>query len=391
MEPEAGNFGLQDGAAVVALLTLLYSVIVGTLSYFMALDAVLFCMLCVVAATMVASEALEKKHPAAPTLFLLGLLVVLFAFSTGVTNYHHNYGPYLDAKSGQEYRYLRASSSARAHSDGGIVSFARDTLVDTTRSVGLLSQGVTYCVAPVLDVDTEQPMDTLSVPSSLPQEIQFWAIGLDCCGARGYFACDDAQVVGARSAFVYHAPDDSLESSLFAPSSHYDEFLRAVEAAKAMYNLAGTREPVLVRWVLSPQQVLEDEFHASLYLWWGTTLAVAIVSMLVWIPAKNYYHMKMRDAYEAVKETKIQAAARAYMAANSRGSSTRGRSPGRPEQDPFLMGNPGSKTGQPANIGTKTSSPSSSPPAQSSSPSPGPTPSPAKSDGFSMSALFASE
>jgi len=40
--------------------------------------------------------------------------------------------------------------------------------------------GHTYCVAPILSADAEKA--------------EFWAVGVDCCGARASFMCDDAAV-----------------------------------------------------------------------------------------------------------------------------------------------------------------------------------------------------
>lgn len=331
-DPDQNNFGLQNGAETVFGLTLMYGVVCGTLSYFLSLTAVLFCILCVVAAAMTASEALEKKHPAAWALYMLGGILAVLAFSIGITNYHTFYAPYVDAKMGQEYHALRASSSARAHRDGGLLNFEQKTLVDSTRSLGLLSHGTSYCVAPVLDVDTEQAVSSSpSSPSLLPHKIQFWAVGMDCCGARGYFACDDSTVVGARKAFVYHRAEDRLESKLFEPNSHYDEFLRAVEAAKALYGITSATEPVLVRWVRNPREILAQELHASLYLWLGSTLAVGVLCVFVWIPISNFWHQKLSRAYTQQKLAKIEAA-RAAAAAKAKAAAAK-----RPKEDPNLV------------------------------------------------------
>eukprot|EP00929_Paragymnodinium_shiwhaense_P040120 TRINITY_DN2096_c0_g2_i1.p1 TRINITY_DN2096_c0_g2~~TRINITY_DN2096_c0_g2_i1.p1 ORF type:complete len:353 (-),score=22.42 TRINITY_DN2096_c0_g2_i1:188-1246(-) len=300
-DPDENKFGISDSVCNILGFTLLYVVVCGALSYRLSISAFFFCVLFVLAAAMLSSESLERGHPASWSLYLIGGIWSVLACSVGVVNYHTFYAPYLEAVKGQEYGDLSANSIARAHADGGILHFDDSTLVDSTRSLGLLSHGVSYCVAPVLDMTSERLSPAGAPSSTLPLQIQFWAIGVDCCAARGYFSCDDAAAASARSAFVVHRLEDSMESDMFAPRSHYDEFRRAVDAATALYGLSSAEDPVLVRWVNFPRKILANELRSSVYLWLGSTLGVLIASALIWLPIHNYWQQKLENAYMQAK------------------------------------------------------------------------------------------
>jgi len=170
----------------------------------------------------------------------LGLLCILAlcnAILVGLYNYHTHMYHYWAYDEGRIYTNVLPSEPSAAHADAGKMVFASSARVDTSRALGYKA-GSTYCVAPILDeVQTNR--------------VEYWAAGIDCCPARGDFACDDAWNPAAKSAVVLVDSD-----GLFA--SKREEFLKAVKQARSVFNLIGPVEPLLLRWVVDPQQIQDD-------------------------------------------------------------------------------------------------------------------------------------
>ena len=81
--------------------------------------------------------------------------------------------------------------------DAGIVNFAVGSGVDASRSIGFQSaaDGAVICLAPIVDA------------SMKPQTpVNVFAYGINCCGWRGNFHCDDALKPSARYGLVRPDP-----------------------------------------------------------------------------------------------------------------------------------------------------------------------------------------
>mmetsp|Transcript_74183 Transcript_74183/g.143592 ORF Transcript_74183/g.143592 Transcript_74183/m.143592 type:complete len:391 (+) Transcript_74183:133-1305(+) len=117
----------------------------------------------------------------------------LVGFMFGLAAYYTSLLPYLRYMDAEKHTNVAASEHALRFADTGMVTFSPGTTVDVTRSVGYMSAraGAKMCVAPVVDVSmgAEDP-------------INFYAVGVNCCGWRGSFECDDAGVPQARSALL---------------------------------------------------------------------------------------------------------------------------------------------------------------------------------------------
>lgn len=132
---------------------------------------------------------------------------------------------------GRTYSDILASSRAAAYADAGALQFADTSTVDASRSVGF-QDGRTYCAAPVVDSGDEQT-----------QTIGFWAVGLDCCNARGDFLCGDAGDKEANGGVVL--AEGSLDRTM-------QGFLRAVNQSVAVSGLILEDHPLLIQWAKDP-------------------------------------------------------------------------------------------------------------------------------------------
>lgn len=129
------------------------------------------------------------------------------------------------------YADLVPSTTAAAVSDGGKLVFSSSSYVDTALSVGYITErGNTYCAAPV------------RYPAQ-GKQIQFWAVGIDCCSTAGEFTCDSAQDSKAKAGIVM------FDNVGYFSSSSFDEYNKAKLKAEAYYSLFSTENPGYVRWV----------------------------------------------------------------------------------------------------------------------------------------------
>lgn len=139
-------------------------------------------------------------------------------------------------ESRRAYVNVRPEEPAEAHSDASWLFFSEDAHVDQDLSMGYMDGGTTYCVAPVLgDHDLE--------------EVQYWAVGEECCNPRGGFQCDDAADASVRSGLVI------LNASPL--HSKLGVYKNAVEEAEAAFGFKPKKasEPLLLRWVTDPEAV----------------------------------------------------------------------------------------------------------------------------------------
>merc|ERR1719191_456732 len=114
---------------------------------------------------------------------LAGAVIGLYAFDTYqiFTDYYSN---------SRTYTNVVPSEPSASRSDAGKITFTSETHVDGTKSVGYAGPGgVPYCAAPIAD-NVETP------------RIEFWAVGMDCCGWEGTFHCDGAKNREAHAGIV---------------------------------------------------------------------------------------------------------------------------------------------------------------------------------------------
>lgn len=186
------------------------------------------------------------------------LASVLLGTFVGIFSYDCCIGEYWTSQQLEARQNVLPSEPAGAYGNAGEIVFADEARVDPSKSVGF-KDGNVFCVAPVA---SDAPMDT----------VQFWAAGLDCCGARGSFVCDDAWNPKAHGGIVIRNGTWSMMTEDIRA-----QYLKAVKLAEVTYSIASVKEPIFVRWVSNPGQVELNIWRAGM----GVLLGAIIISALV--------------------------------------------------------------------------------------------------------------
>jgi len=264
-------------------------VICGLASFYLGSGMLVLSSALLLMQALLGSELLDRRHPTIPWFCILWLVTAAAAALVGGRNYHAAFAPYMTAKAGRRYAEVPAAAAAAAYADAGVVSFAAGAAVDGARSVGLRAFGHTYCVAPVLaQAPGGGPADAAAALAPAPAAeavVQFWAVGLDCCGARGHFECDSAADATARGGVVVHGPREGEEAAsglLLAPRVFHEGYLRAIAAACSLYALQSAESPVVLRWVSSTDAVLIPWLVEALLVWLGSSALYCVLAAVVW-------------------------------------------------------------------------------------------------------------
>lgn len=209
--------------------------------------------------------AVSRRNPRGPIYLYLGILCIVATAVGAVTgniisdrHMRQFWAPLVRPS----YENVSPSTPAAAVGDGGRLGFAGGARVDVQRSAGLrnLEDGQTYCVAPVVDVSQDS-------------HVSIWAAGVNCCGHRGAFRCDDA---GQPSSTNSSTGLVLIGGSSFA-SDRLANLGRAARQAAAAYGLSMPQAPVFVRWTLDEDATrytdMVDAF--ALLAVWSTIYLVA--------------------------------------------------------------------------------------------------------------------
>lgn len=123
--------------------------------------------------------------------------------------------------------------------DAGQVYFKESSFVATTQAMSFRNRR-TYCVAPILrgSLTSTASLSGFALPPA--GTVDFWAVGVDCCGASGdEFTCGDTDSIAARSGM--RLLRDDLQPF----------FLLAVQEWTASIGLPA-RHPLFFTWVRDP-------------------------------------------------------------------------------------------------------------------------------------------
>lgn len=142
------------------------------------------------------------------------------------------------------YTNVLPSQPSAAVSDAGKIVFSSESYVYSNQSVGFISEtGSTYCAAPVLD-------------TSPTLHVQFWAVGIDCCGEKSEFYCDSASNEQAHSGIVV------FDNNGFFQQSRHDYYEKARLKAEAEFSLLSAPNPMYIRWVTDGNlNMLSNYYH----------------------------------------------------------------------------------------------------------------------------------
>lgn len=154
------------------------------------------------------------------------------------------------------YTNVGASQSTTQFSDAGMFLYTEDSKLDAARAVGYASRwhGGTFCVAPITD-------STMSNADN----INYWAVGRDCCSPRGTFQCNDAQDQSTRSALIMLEPEEIVRSSMTwaVSNSLMDVYMNAIRLQEANFFTQSAPSPKLVYWSRDPIQMKDDYYHRA--------------------------------------------------------------------------------------------------------------------------------
>lgn len=316
------------------------------------------------------------RHPSARWHFLLAVISVVLATFIGTWNYQEHWGLFLLAASGRIYKDVSAATPAVAHLDAGQIWFDDKAVVDDSSAIGYKEHRFTYCVAPILGTPHQK-------------EVQYWAVGLDCCDDRGGFRCDDAEDIKVRGGLVVPRvgagadgwDEDGVSSLVYVPpfiifavfltfclssyasflqaavvgvstsfllciilpevigfriavaTSSHDGYIRAIQASAAMSNKVAAEHPLLIRWVAQPAWVLAGWNSAAIAIWVSSSVAHMCVTFIACVLLHLFYQRKITDALQ-----RSGAFSQAQQQYDSTGQAQASRAGGNVAfRDPFLL------------------------------------------------------
>jgi len=216
--------------------------------YFMAVYMIVFGGFAVSGCLILINASRQKGAAGGNWYLYLGILCLIACIAAtwaGLYVYYTKMFFYYNYMERRTYTDVLPIEPASAHMDAGKMVFARDARVDVTRSVGFAA-GSYYCVAPILDDE-----------GSIGTRVEYWAAGVDCCSARGDFACDGAWDPKAKSGLVV------LDTGLgWLFPSPLENFKKAVKEAEGAYRFVAPKNPILVRWVTNPLS-FQNAYHGE--------------------------------------------------------------------------------------------------------------------------------
>jgi len=193
------------------------------------------------------------------------------------------------------YSNIAASQPVQEFDDGGMFLFTQDSRLDIMRSVGYKSRwtGSTYCVAPVVD-------STMSAAN----DINFWAVGDECCMARSEYMCGDAQVPGTLSALVVLEPEDVVRPFMrwAVQGNKYIRYERAIKLQEAAFADRAARKVKLLYWTQDPIKLQDSYYYdARKIAFWFTFIFFIVMLVVSYLICWFVRHTREADNQPSVK------------------------------------------------------------------------------------------
>jgi len=213
------------------------------------------------------------------------LLVSITGFYIGAENYSANMYNYCKVEDRRTYSNVPTESESDTYWDAGTLKFEERSYLSQEHAVGFLYHDVTYCAAPILSYESDCTTAAtvslaggIATPASFlqrthrmhagskrgalvtdldaeaddggpvqckkvaPKQVDYWAIGTGCCGARKDFRCDGGKDKNAHSGVVV------LANGAGEPGDDREQFANAIKQSAASYGLPLPSSPVLIRW-----------------------------------------------------------------------------------------------------------------------------------------------
>jgi hypothetical protein len=198
---------------------------------------------------------LRQTRPGAPMYwFNIGLLcfiACLISLWSCMHNYKGSLEVYYEYEGQTEYTNVVPTEPATAYLDAGKIVFSKGSHIDFSKYASIVSDGTTYCVAPVIG-------GTLAADTA-----SFWAAGLNCCHQN--FTCDASLESQARSGLVYLLPK---EQELFLSATN-----RSLTTA--------LQDVLFVRWVDDVDKAEAVYFNAAVGYLSASTVVYLVCSIVI--------------------------------------------------------------------------------------------------------------
>jgi len=199
----------------------------------------------------------------------LGLLCMgsaLLGASLGLLNYHWNTIVWMEYAAGRVYANVHPAADPGGYTDASRITFSSQAFVDTTRSVGYRSDDL-WCAAPILE---KSGVDTAPGQS---QQVNFWAVGLNCYRTRASFECGPVQERGSRSGM--RVVDASPLRQEKVPN-----YMTAVRQAAATFGLIVPANAIVLRWTKDPDDNAAAYYDSALLMFGIAVLLYSVVDLL---------------------------------------------------------------------------------------------------------------
>jgi len=218
------------------------------------------------------------------------LAFALFSGGLSGTSIHLSHlSDYWTFQNKRHYTNVAPDEPAGAHTDAGVIVFMEGAKPDSTRNTAYYRAGTKYCVAPIA-VDAAYA-DTLA-PSS---NVQYWAIGEDCCDGKNSFTCSDANAPGARSGLVMAGLSDwdrMIKGIFGTPEFTYYE--EAVLMGATKFGLTTPKEHLIMRFVSDIHEAPKAFLKSAWSTWWHTQLLLGVV----WITCGIFAMTFAKDSHK---------------------------------------------------------------------------------------------
>jgi hypothetical protein len=239
----------------------------------------------------------------------IGFTICAFAIFAGAvvgTSIHLtklvDYWPYYNKR---HYTNVAPDEKAATRADASVLVFMEGARPDGSRTTAYRRGGVNYCVAPIA-LEAGYADDQAASP-----DVQYWAVGKDCCTGTKGFTCDDSLNPNARSGLVMSAKSDHdllLEGVMSNDEYHYYE--KAVLMTNAKFDLTSPKERMYVRFVYDIEKARSDYWAAAWWSWfkwqWYWAIVWAAVGVFTVVVGAgdsedtNRYNDHMLDAKQYV-------------------------------------------------------------------------------------------
>lgn len=203
------------------------------------------------------------------------VLVAVVSVCLGVYCFQAYTEPYEIYSGSHNYDMVEPSINPGAHRDAGAIEFVVGSKVDADHSIGIRN-GDMYCAAPIMGPDATGYAG-------------FWAVGMNCCGARGNFRCGDVSNQQIRSGLVV------LDENYFGVEE-IPLYTKAAEEVSAQFSIAMPSKPIFVRWSSDVSSDRDQYFHEALEFV-ASSAAVLFCFMLVVVTTISFLSTSLDVAF----------------------------------------------------------------------------------------------